>query len=154
MANNEWKERLRACFENIEILERCKLETAESFRQFCEFIAEPAFETLAEEMKNYGVRGRFWTQKGKSTRLKLNFPRSKVDNFNYTIFLPRNSVQLELRLQIKGRKTPKSPLEVREERFMEKFSAEKVMKIAKEDLLEDIIEHYRDFTYAALTSAE
>ncbi len=154
MEKQDWKDHLRACFESIEILEKCKLETEENFKQFCEFIAERAFEALTEELKKYKIRTKFWILRGKSVSLQLKFPRSQADNFSYTISLPKNSVELKLRLLVRGRKTSKSPWEEREEPFMEKVPPDKVMKISKEELLEDIIEHYKNFTYSALTSPE
>jgi hypothetical protein len=154
MEKHDWRDDLRACFESIEILKKCKLETAENFKQFCEFIAEPAFEALAEELKGYGVRAKRWILKGKSISLRLHFPRSKADNFQYSISLPKNSVEMKLRLHIRARKTTKSPWEQREEPFMDKVPPDRVMKITKEELLEDVIEHYKNFTYSALTSPE
>jgi hypothetical protein len=154
MTADDWKDRLRIFFESIDVLERCKVETRENFKQFCEFIAEPAFEALAEEMKGYKIKCKFWTQKGKSAGIQFDFPSSGVDSFHYIISLPKNSVQLRLRLQIKGRKSPKAPLEESEEAFMEKVSPERVIKLGKEELLNDIVERFRNYTYEALTSAK
>ena len=152
MTADDWKDRLRIFFESIDVLERCKVETRENFKQFCEFIAEPAFEALAEEMKGYKIKSKFWTLKGKSTGIQFDFPSSGVDSFHYVITLPKNSVQMRLRLQIKGRKSPKAPLEEFEEVFMEKVPPDRVIKIGKEELLNDIVERFRNYTYAALTS--
>jgi hypothetical protein len=152
MTADDWKDRLRIFFESIDVLERCKVETRQNFMQFCEFIAEPAFEALAEEMKGYKIKSKFWTLKGKSTGIQFDFPSSGVDSFHYVITLPKNSVQMRLRLQIKGRKSPKAPLEEFEEVFMEKVPPDRVIKIGKEELLNDIVERFRNYTYAALTS--
>jgi len=138
----------------MDILKRCKVETEENFRQFCEFIAEPAFEALAEEMKSYGVKARFGTAKGKATWVRCNFPKTRIDHFHYVISLPKNSIELRLRLQIRGRKTPKSPLQEEEKPFFEGLSPAQVMKISKEELIEHIIENYKDFTLKSLTSPE
>ena len=154
MTADDWKDRLRIFFESIDVLERCKVETRVNFVQFCEFIAEPAFEALIEEMKGYKIKCKFWTQKGKSTGIEFDFPSSGVDSFHYIISLPKNSVQMRLRLQIKGRKSPKAPLEESEVAFMEKVPPDRVIKIGKEDLLNDIVERFRNFTYEALTSAK
>ena len=154
MTADDWKDRLRIFFESIDVLERCKVETRENFKQFCEFIAEPAFEALIEEMKGYKIKCKSWTLKGKSTGIEFDFPSSGVDSFHYIISLPKNSVQMRLRLQIKGRKSPKAPLEESEVAFMEKVPPDKVIKIGKEDLLNDIVERFRNFTYEALTSAK
>ncbi len=154
MPEKDWRNKLRSCFENVEILERCKAETEENFKQFCEFIAEPAFEALAEELKSYGVRARFGTSRGKSTWIRCTFPRSRVDHFYYVISLPKNAVELKLRLHIKGRKTTKSPLLEEEKLFFEGLPPAKVMKISKDELIADIIEHYRDFILQSLTSSD
>lgn len=152
MVADDWKDRLRIFFDSIDVLERCKLETQENFMQFCEFIAEPAFEALAEEMKEYKVKCRFWTRRGKSTGIRFEFPGSGVDSFQYIISLPKNSVQMKLRLQIKGRKSPQAPTDESEEAFMERIPPDKVMKISKEELLSDIVERFKNYTYEALTS--
>ena len=154
MTADDWKDRLRIFFESIEVLERCKVETRENYTQFCEFIAEPAFEALTEEMKQYKIKCKFWTRKGKSTGIQFNFPSSGVNSFQYIISLPKNSVQMKLNLQVKGRKSPQAPLEESEETFMERVAPEKVMKISKEELLSDIVERFRNYTYQALTSAK
>jgi hypothetical protein len=153
MTPDDWKERLRIFFESIEVLERCKQETRENFMQFCEFIAEPAFEALAEEMKTYKIKSKFWTQKGSSTGIQFEISGGGVESFQYIIVLPANSVQLKLRLQLKGRKSPKAPLEESEEAFMEKVPPDRVLKISKEELLYDIVERFRNYTYAVLTAA-
>ena len=154
MTADDWKDRLRIFFESIDVLERCKVETRENFKQFCEFIAEPAFEALVEEMKEYKIKCKFWTQKGKSTGIQFDFPGTGVDSFHYIISLPKNSVQMKLRLQIKGRKSAKAPLDEYEETFMEKVMPDRVIKIGKEELLNDIVERFRNYTYEALTSAK
>jgi len=154
MEKQDWRGQIKSCFESIEILEKCKLETVENFKQFCEFIAEPAFEILAEELKAYGIKAKCWILKGKSISIRLDFPGSQADNFQYSISLPKNSVELKLRLCLRVRKTAKNSGEEWEEPFMEKVPPNKVMKIAKEELLEDVIEHYKNFTYSVLTSPE
>jgi len=154
MTADDWKDRLRIFFESIDVLERCQLETRKNFTQFCEFIAEPAFEALSEEMKQYKIKCKFWTRKGRSTGIHFDFPSSGVNSFQYIISLPKNAVQMKLRLQIRGRKSPQAPLEESEETFMEKVPPERVMKIGKEELLNDIVERFRNYTYQALTSAK
>jgi len=154
MGNNDWKDRLRAAFESIGILEKCKHETAENFRQFCEFIVEPAFEALGEELKAYGVRSKYWSVRGRSICLRLSSRGSQLDGFDYTISLPRNSVEMKLRLSLRGRRTPKGPLKQKEEAFMAGIPPDRVMKITREELIADIIERYKDVTLEILTSAD
>jgi hypothetical protein len=154
MGSNDWKDRVRAAFESIGILEKCKHETAENFKQFCEFIAEPAFEALEEELKTYGVRAKTWSVRGRSISLRLSSRGSQLNGFDYTISLPRNSVEMKLRLSLKARRTPKGPVKQRDDIFMAHVPPDRVMKITKEDLIADIIERYKDFTLEILTSAD
>lgn len=152
MEKDDWRDYLRSCFENIRVLENCQVETFENFRQFCEFITEPAFESLAEELKEYGIKARFKKRKGHSIGFCVNFVRSRVDNFHYIISLPKNAVEMKLQLTIKGRRTSKSPLEESKVPFMENVAPASVMKITKEELILDIIDRYRNFAYEAITS--
>jgi len=154
MSADDWKDRLRMFIDSVSVLERCKHETRGNFKQFCEFIAETAFEALAEEMKEYKIKVKFWTETGKSSGIRLDFPNSHVPSFHYIIALPQNSVEMKLRLQVKGRTSPDGPSQDMEEVFMESVPPEKVMKIGKEELLNDIIEHFKNYVFAALTSVK
>ncbi len=154
MSQKDWKNRLRSAFESIEILEACKRETEENFKQFGEFIAEPAFEALGEELKAYGVRAKHWAARGGSICLRLSARNSLPESFDYVISLPRNSVELRLRLTLRGRKTARDPVKEKEGPFMPEVPPDRVMKIAKEELIADIVERFRDFTLEMLTSAE
>jgi hypothetical protein len=154
MSKTDWQDQLRECFESIAILERCKKETALNFKQFCEFIAEPAFEALAEELKTYEIKTKYWTRNGRSITFRFDFRRSKTDHFRYTIALPKNSVELKLRLELRGRRAPDGALVDKTEPFMPAVPSDKVMKIGKEELIADIIGHYRDFCYQSLTMTE
>jgi len=154
MGNEDWKNALRGYFDSLRVIERCKFEAVENFNQFCEFIAEPAFENLAEELKSYGIKSKFQKSKGSFIGFEIYFHKSKVDNFHYIISLPKNSVDLRLKLSIKGRRKKNSVLEEREEPFMKDIPPSNIMKLDKEDLIQDIIEHYKNFIYRAITSPE
>ncbi len=154
MGKDNWKSELKTYFDNVKIIEKCKDEAMTNFDQFCEFIAEPAFESLAEELVEFDVKTKFWSEKGKFIHLQLNFPGSKTDNFHYIISLPKNSVELKLRLRIKGRKNPHSNIEETEEAFMKNLKTPDALKLNRETLLEDVIQRYRDFNYQALTSPD
>ena len=154
MSQIAWKDELRKYFESVKIIQKSKSETQESFEQFCEFIAEPAFESLEDEMKAYGIRVRFFKEKGHSIHFEFFFSGSKIDNYHYKIILPRNSYELRLNLVLKGRKEPHSALEEAREDFMKDVFPSEVMKISKDQLVRDIIAHYRDFNLAALTSRD
>ena len=150
MKEAKWKESLANLFEDLRILEECKTETPENFEHFCEFIAEPSFESLSKELRKYGVKSKFQTKKRKSIALVVRFPKSKIDNFHYIINLPKNSVELRLKLRIRGRRDKKAPLEEKEKFFMEYVSPSEVLKLSKEELTLDVIRHYREFNFNAL----
>ncbi len=152
MSADDWKIRMRMFIDSVSILERCKRETSENFKQFCEFIAETAFESLAEEMKEYKIKAKFRTDIGKSTGIQIDFPNSRVPSFHYIISLPQNSVEMKLRLQVKGPPSPGGSSSDIDKVFMEEIPPGKIMRISKEELLNDIIEHFKDYVFATLTA--
>jgi hypothetical protein len=149
---SDWKDDLRSLFEDFTIVETSKKETREDFDQFCEFIAEPAFESLADALKEFKIKSKSQRTKGKSITFQTNFPGMRIDNFQYAIILPKNSIELRLKLQIKGRKNSRSVMEKKEEPFMESVSPQGLLKLKKEDIIQDVIGHYRNFALTALTS--
>ena len=150
----EWKANLASCFEEIRIIQVSKKETVENFNQFCEFIAEPAFEALAEEFKEYGVKTRIEKSLGKSIEFRANFPKSRVDNFHYIIYLPDNSLELAVKLKIKGRKDKNSSYQDKHVPFLADNHYNDVFKVSKTDLIQDVIEHYRNFNFEALAGKD
>ncbi len=154
MGNTDWKTELKNHFENVRILAKCQAETLIHFEQFCEFIVEPAFEALAEEIASFGVKLKFQKSKGRDIRLSLSFPGSKDEQFQYKILLPKNSVELRLGLVTKGRKNLKTDFKTEEGEFMPGMSSAAVLKLDKETIILDILGHYRDFIYKALTSPD
>jgi hypothetical protein len=154
MTQTSWKDELRKHFEAFKLVEKAKADTLASFDEFREFIAEPAFENLKEEMKDYDVRVRFRKETGRSIQFELSFPRSTADNFHYRIVLPKNGYELRLGLVLRGRKMKASAWEEKATEFMKDIPPSEVMKIAKEDLIRDILERYRDFTFSAMTSPD
>ena len=66
------------------------------------------------------------------------------------IFLPKNSLELEVKLKIKGRKDRWSPTQEKQVPFLEDPQPKDVFKIGKSDLIQDVIEHYRNFSFEAL----
>jgi len=154
MGNKDWKTELKNHFENMRILEKCQAETSIHFEQFCEFIVEPAFEALVDEIASYGVKARFQKSKGRDIRLSLSFPGSKDEQFHYKISIPRDSVELRLALMTKGRKNLKSDYKTTEEAFMPDLGPAEVLKLTKDDLILDVLEHYRNFSYEALTTPD
>jgi hypothetical protein len=149
-----WKENLASFFEGYRIIERSKEETLKNFDQFCEFVAEPAFESLQEELKNYRVPSKIKRSGGRSITFQINFPKSRIENFIYVIRFPRNSIELQLKLVIRVRRTKKSSLEENELPFMKDVVPTEIMKIKIEDLIQDIIERYRNFCFESATKTK
>ncbi|NIM90240.1 MAG: hypothetical protein GTO17_04750 [Candidatus Aminicenantes bacterium] len=153
MAKRNWRDDTRDLFEDLSIIEISKKETLDNFDQFCEFIAEPAFENLADELKIYKIKAKFKRKKD-SVHFMMNFYRSNIDDFHYIISLPKNSIELKLKLTIKGRPNKKSPLVEKELQFMNDVDSPEVLKLKLEDLIKDILDQYRKFKYEALSKLE
>lgn len=147
----DWKESLAGFFEDLVIIRHSQQEAREQFDQFCEFIAEPAFEDLTEEIKNYRISSRIMRSGGKWISVQINFPRSRIENVQYKVLLPKNQLELKLRVQLRGRATKRSPLETQEQEFMEGVPPKDILKLKKEDVIQDVIEHYRRFNFEATT---
>ncbi len=153
MAKDDWKAELKNHFDNIKILEKSKGEAVLHFDQFCEFIVEPAFESLADELASYGIKARHAKAKGREVRFVACFPGSKEEQFQYRVTLPRNSIELRMTLTVRARKTAKADYETKEEGFLPDVGQDQILKLEKDVLILDIIDHYRNFIYQALTSA-
>ncbi|MFQ5721248.1 MAG: hypothetical protein ACE5GI_01990 [Candidatus Aminicenantales bacterium] len=151
MKEPAWKKILSDFFEDIEVITRCQQETLNDFDQFCEFIAEPGFESLADELKKYKIKSKIKKTKNKNIAFQINFPSSNIDNLTYIIYLPKNSIELKLKLRLKGRKSKNSLPEVKEELFMPQVKPEELLKLPKEEIIQDVIEHYKNFTYQTFT---
>ena len=150
---SDWKKDLAGFFEEYAIIETSKKETLDDFAQFCEFIAEPAFELLSGELKEFGIKSKSRRIRGKSIVFLIFFPGSRVDNFHYAICLPKNSIELRLTLRIRGRKTKKNVLEEKPLPFMGSINPADILKLKKEDIIIDVIRLYRDFVLESLTSS-
>lgn len=151
MKESDWKGNLAHFFDDIKIIEICKKQTLEDFDQFCEFIAEPAFESLAEELRKQRIKSKFRRSREKSIDFQINFQGSRIDQFHYIISLPKNSIELRPRLLITGRKSKESRLEKAEKPFMEHVEPANLLKLPKEEIIHDVIEQYKNFIYEAIT---
>ncbi len=154
MKTIDWKDKLASLVEDTKIIEKSKQETFENFDQFCEFIAEPAFESLMDELKKYRIKSSIRREKRKYIDFQINFQGSRLNHFHYIIHLPENSIELKLKLQIKGRKNRKSRLEKREEPFMADVKPSELLKIAKEEIIKDVVRQYENFIYASVAQLE
>ncbi|MFC2157152.1 hypothetical protein ACFLT9_04885 [Acidobacteriota bacterium] len=151
--SSDWKNNLANAFEEIAIIQKSKKETLEQFRQFCEFVVEPAFELFSGEMRIYGLRSK-WLMDQTSITFQINFGRTQIENFQYTLFLPKNSVELVLKLKIRGRVERSDPLEEKEEPLTRKLIDTEPLKWQQSDLIQDLIEHYRIYRFKSLTSQD
>lgn len=154
MAQIDWKKELANHFENVRVVELCQAETIGQFNQFCEFIAEPAFESLTDELAQHRIKSEQAVTKGKSIRFVICFPGLKEEQFHYRISLPKNAVELRLKLQIKARPTPKAEYQTTDEDFMPGLFPFKVLRMEKDEVVADVVRHYCSFCYAALTSPD
>jgi len=154
MGKADWKTELKNHFDNMRVLDRCRAEALLQFDQFCEFIVEPAFESLADEIASFGVKLRFQKTRGRDIRASLSFPGMKDEQFQYRILLPRNSIELRLGLATKGRKNLKSEYKTKDGEFMPGLSPTEVLKLSKEDVILDVIGHYRDFNYETVSTSD
>lgn len=142
-----WKEELSRFFEELRIIESSKESAFEDFKKFCEFIIEPAFENFSDELKQYGLRSRYKKEKERFLTFLIDFPKSTIDNFHYTIYLPDNSIDLRLRLIIKGRKDKKTQLIEKIKPFLDSVHPKDCLKLRKEDIIRDIMRNYRNFCF-------
>lgn len=150
----DWKANLANYFDELRILQTSQEETLNNFDQFCEFIVEPAFESLAEELDQYRIKSKTKRVKGRSISFHIFYEQSGIDNFQYTLYLPKNSLELDLKLKIRGRKHKSEPFQDKEMSFLEKIKPSNILKLDKAELIQDIIEHYRNFNFEAFTSPE
>ena len=151
---NNWKEMLAKCFEDNQILISSIQEAREKFDDFCEFVAEPSFEQLKEELEFHKVGAKIQCVKGDSISFQTNFARSSISQFQYTVYLPKNSILLELKSRVGGRKNKKGIVEMKECPFMESASPSGVMETSQEDFIHDVICHYRNFLFNSTVSSE
>lgn len=143
----DWRANLARYFEEYRILKNSIKETKDNFEQFCEFVVEPALESLENELEQYAISTKISREKGKSITFQINFAKTRIDNFLYTIFLPKNSLELELFLKVKGRVNKKSHHQEKTEPFMQEVKAPDILKLDKDALILDVIEHYRSFNF-------
>ena len=115
---DHWKTKMARFIEEFRIIESSISETKLDFTNFCEFIAEPAFESLGEELKQYGMSAKIEKIKEKSITLFIYFPKSNIEDFYFTIYLPENAVELSLRKQTGDVKQRKSSADVLDTPFL------------------------------------
>jgi hypothetical protein len=143
----DWIVELANFFEELRILKVSKQEALKSFSQFCEFVVEPAFENLEDELAQYGIKSKIIKIKNKSIAFQINFRKSKIGHFKYIILLPQGALNLRLKLKLRSRKTKRSDAEEKEVRFMKEIDPNHILDLDKEEVIQDVIKKYRDFIY-------
>ena len=143
----DWKAELANFFEELQILKESKQEALKDFIQFCEFVVETAFETLEDELIQYGIKSKIIKITGKSIAFQINFGKSRISHFKYIIYLPKGSLNLKLKLKLKGRKTKNSEAEEKEIDFKKEISPDRILDLEKEDIIQDVLEKYKNFVY-------
>ena len=145
--DKDWKVELANFFEELRILRTSKQESLKDFDQFCEFVVEPAFESLEDELIQYGIKSKIIKIKGKSIAFQINFGKSSISNFKYVIYLPKGSLNLRVKLKLRGRRTKKSEAKEEEVDFMEGIDPDDILDLDKEEIILDVIKKYRNFIY-------
>lgn len=154
MDDGNWKDDLRAVFDDLRVIEKCRAEALERFVEFCDYVAEPAFEALEDEFLRFRVKSKFRTVRGAEIHLQVRFPRSRIDQFHYILWMPRNSVELKLRLTIKGRRSPAGLLEEKTVPFIVKSTAREILRIDIVALAQDVIARYRKFLFEGVLGSD
>lgn len=151
---NNWKEKLAKCFEGNQILVSSIHEAREKFDNFCEFIAEPSFALLKEELDFHKVGAKIRRVRGYSISFQANFVKSSISQFQYTVYLPKNSIRLDLKSRVGGRKNKKGIVEMNECPFMKETAPSAVMEVSQEDFIHDVIRYYQNFLFNSTVSPE
>jgi hypothetical protein len=154
MDDQSWRTDLTACFDDLQVIAKCRAEAVERFVEFCDYVAEPAFEALAGEFRRFDVKTRYRTRKGISTHLEIRFPKSRVDQFHYILWVPKNAVELKLKLTVRGRRTPSGPLEEKTVPLIQKVAAKEILKLEIDALAQDIVARYQKLLFEGVLDAE
>ena len=154
MDNGSWKDDLKAVFDDLRVIETCRAEALERFGEFCVYVAEPAFEALESAFLQFRVKSKYRTIRGVSIHFGVRFPGSRVDQFHYILWMPKNSVELKLKLTIQGRRSPAGPLEERTVPFIVKSTAKEILQIDIDALAQDVIARYRKFLFEGVLDSD
>ncbi len=150
----DWKDEIKACFDDLRILERCRAEVDGQFAALSDGVVEPAFAGVAEELKGYHVRCKFWRTKEKSLHFQAAFPGLAETQFEYILSAPARAVELALTLTVRGRPSPGADMQERSFPFLPRTPAAEILKLDKDDLAHDIVARYKRFvTEAAIDIA-
>jgi len=154
MDDQSWRTDLKACFEDLQVIEKCRAEALERFSEFVAYVAEPAFEALEGEFQAFRVKTRYRTLQGVATHFEIRFPKSRIDQFHYILWMPKNAVELKLKLTVRGRRTPTGPLEEKTIPLIQKVTAKEILKLEIDALAQDIVARYRKFLFDGVLDAD
>ena len=68
--------------------------------------------------------------------------------------MPRNSVELKLKLTIQGRRLPAGPLEEKTVPFIVKSTAKEILRIDIDTLAQDVVARYRKFLFGGVLGSD
>jgi len=152
MTNSDWRNEIKACFDDLRILEKCRAEVGEQFAHFSDFVTESAFAGVAEEFKSYGVRCKYWRTRDNKLHFQAAFPGRKETQFEYVLWVPRKAVELTLMMTVKGRPSPTGEFLEKSFPFLKKTPPAEILKMNRDDLAHDIVSRYKHFvTKSAIT---
>ena len=148
----DWKERLASLYEEIRIIEQSQEEAKVQFEQFCEFIAEPAFEEFMETLEELGGKGRVFKNPREWILFRVNFNFLQPVIFEYKLELPPQALQLRLNQVVRYRLAKEKDWQEKIEPFRPGLEDEDLLKLDKEKLLTHFLEICREHLFHLLTT--
>ncbi|MDD8025374.1 MAG: hypothetical protein PHI34_02590 [Acidobacteriota bacterium] len=149
MTKPDWKDDIQACFDDLRILERCRNEVDGQFASLSDTAVEPAFAGVAEELKRYGVRCKYWRTREKALHFQAAFPGRSEVQFEYILSAPAKAVDLTLVLTVRGRPSPGGETQEKSFPFLPRTPAVEILKMDKDDLAHDIVARYKRYVTEA-----
>lgn len=148
----EIKKKLSSLFEDIRIIEQSQEEAKIQFDQFCEFIAEPAFEDLIEGLEEIGCKARIFKNPQKWILIRVNFNFLQPVVFEYKLQLAPKAINLDLIQVIRYRLAKEKEWKEKSEPFQPELQESDLLKLEKNDLLSHFIGICREHLFHFLTS--
>jgi hypothetical protein len=145
----DWEDEIRACFDDLRILERCRNEVDGQFAYLSDAAVEPAFAGVAEALKGFGVRCKYWRTREKALHFQAAFPGRSEVQFEYVLAVPAKAAELTLVLTVRGRPSPGGAIQEKSFPFLTRTPAAEILKMDKDDLAHDIVARYKRYVTEA-----
>ncbi|OQX54750.1 MAG: hypothetical protein B5M54_04725 [Candidatus Aminicenantes bacterium 4484_214] len=149
---DEIKNKLNSFFEDIRIIEQSQEEAKLEFEQFCEFIAEPAFEELIEGLEEMGSKARIIKSPREWILIRINFNFSQPIVFEYKLELIPKTVRLKLNQIVRYRLAKEREWQERVELFQLESQEKDLIKIDKNVLLAHFLKTCQEHLFRFVTS--